>query len=200
MDQVTRAFGLFQRFRPHGDGVAAVFDGIPHAAEYIDRLQSVYRAAYHDDWSGDAYFVVRYPQAASTAELASFGMEYVAGLRFLSGMLAKRGQPRLDQYLGRVTNAAVVPLAAARRMNDDDILVYEGVGEFMGELYDYEHPIIKLSEAYYSVACDYWLAWYLQWPYFTERIPKDVFLPYFELWARGHGCIFQGTSLYLVPA
>jgi hypothetical protein len=115
-------------------------------------------------------------------------------------MLAKRWQPRLDRYLAGVSGAVVVPSAAASRENDDDILVYEVVGDFMEEFYDYEHPIIKPREAYYSVACDYYLAWYLQWPYFAERIRRDVFRPYFELWARGHGCVFQGSSLCLVAA
>jgi hypothetical protein len=115
-------------------------------------------------------------------------------------LLAKRGQPHLDRYLASVSGAVVVPSAGASRMNDDDTLVYEAVGDFMGEHYDYEHPIIKLREAYYSVACDFCLAWYLQWPYFRQKIGQDVFRPYFELWARGHGCVFQGSSLCLVAA
>jgi hypothetical protein len=200
MDEVERAFGMFQQFRPHGDGVQAVFDGILRAAEYVERLRSVYRAAYHQDWARDVYFIVRSPQAASLEELAGFGMEYVGGLRFLSAMLAKRGQPRLDRYLASVSRAVVVPSAGASRMNADDTLVYEAVRDFMGEFYDYDHPIIKLREAYYSVACDYCLAWYLQWPYFKEKIAPDVFRPYFQLWARGHGCVFHGTSLCLVAA
>jgi len=200
MDDVECAFGLFQQFRPDGVGVEVVFDGVPNASEYVERLRTIYRAAYHDDWDRDVYFIVRSPQAASPEELAAFGMEYVAGLRFLSGMLAKRGHPRLDKYLASVTGAVVVPHATANRMNDDDTLVYEAVSDFMGEFYNYEHPIIKLREAYYSVACNYYLGWYLQWPYFSEKIPRDVFRPFFELWVRGYGCVFQGSSLCLVAA
>lgn len=200
MDEVERAFGLFQQYRPHGVGVEAVFDGIPHATEYVKRLRSVYRASYHEDWARDVYFIVRSPRAASLEELAAFGMEYLSGLRLLSAMLAERGQPRLDRYLASVSGAVVSPSAAANRMNDDDIMVCEAVGDFMGEFYDYEHPIIKLREAYYSVACDYFLGWYLQWPFFRKRIPRDVFRPYFELWAHGFGCVFQRGSLLLVAA
>lgn len=200
MDEVERTFGLFQQFRPHGEGVEGVFDRVPNASEYMERLRSVYRAAYHQDWARDTYFIVRSSHAAAPEDVASLGMEYVSGLRFLSAMLARRGQPRLDKYLSRVTRAVVVPPAEANRMNDDDTLVSEAVGDFMREFYDYEHPIVKLREAFYSVACDYSLGWYLQWPYFRERIPRDVFRPYFELWARGHGCIFQGSLLCLVAA
>jgi hypothetical protein len=200
MDDVERASGLFQQFRPLGNGVEAVFDSVPNANAYVRRLRSVYCAAYHQDWARDVYFIVRSPQPASLEELANFGMQYVSGLRFLSAMLAKRGQPRLDRYLASVSKAVVVPFAGPSRMNDDDTLVHEAVKDFMGEFYDYEHAIIKLREAYYSVACDYHLAWYLQWPYFSEKIPRDVFGPYFELWARGRGCVFQGSSPCLVGA
>jgi hypothetical protein len=198
MDEVKRTFGLFQQFRPHGDDVEAVFDGVPNASAYIERIRFVCRAAFHQDWARDAYFVVRSPQPASLEELAGLGMEYVASLRFLSAMLAKRDQPHLDRYLASVNKVVVKPSARANGMNDDDSLVYEAVGDFLSEFYDFKHPIIKLREAYYSVACNYYLAWYLQWPFFSKKISQDVFRPYFELWARGYGCAFQGTSLCLI--
>lgn len=62
-------------------------------------------------------------------------------------------------------------------------------------LRDYDHPAVKLDEGFYSAACDYWLGWYLQWPYFRGRVPRDVFRPYFELWARGCDVAFRGGSL-----
>ncbi len=43
MNDEDRWFGVFQGYRPHGEGAEEVFAGFPDAAEYVERLQSVCR-------------------------------------------------------------------------------------------------------------------------------------------------------------
>lgn len=187
-----RWFGVFQGYRPHGDGVEAVFADVPDAADYVARVRAMCRAAYHDGWEHDAYFVVRTPAPAADEELVGLGEDLLGGLRLLAVFAGRRD---LHEYLDGVTRVVVVPLGGCDRMHDDHTLVHEAVGDILGAYRDYDDPTVKLREGFYSAACDYWLGWYLQWPYFHGRVPRDVFRPYFELWARGCEIAFQGDSL-----
>jgi hypothetical protein len=197
VDNEDQWYGVFQGYRPHGDGVEELFNGVPDAPEYVERLQSVCRAAYHDGWVQDAYFVVRTPQPASNEELIALGQELLGGLRLIAVLATLSGSRELHAYLSGISGVTVVPTAGLDREHDDHLLVHESVRDIMRGFYDYGHRIIQLREGYYSVACNYWLAWYLQWPYFRQWVPRDVFRPYFELWARGCRVGFQGDSLCL---
>ena len=61
MNDEDRWFGIFQGYRPRGDCVEEVFAGVPDAPEKAARLRLDCRAAFHPDWTRDAYFVVRTP-------------------------------------------------------------------------------------------------------------------------------------------
>src|SRR4051794_32717661 len=106
MDDENRWYGVFQGYRPHGDGVEEVFAGLPDAPEYAERVRSVCRAAFHPDWARDAYFVVRAPGPATDEELVGFGQELLSGLRLLAVLAGRRD---LYEYLSRVSRVAVVP-------------------------------------------------------------------------------------------
>ncbi len=171
--------------------------GLPDAPEYAARLRSVYQAAFHDDWAQDAYFVVRTPVPATDDELIRFGLELLRGLRLLAKLAIRSGGEELHEYLCGVNQVVVVQPGGCDPSHDDHLMVHESVGDILSRYYDYGHDAVQLREGFYSVACDYWLAWYLQWPYFRRWMPQDVFRPYFELWARGCEIAFQCNSLYI---
>jgi hypothetical protein len=63
-------------------------------------------------------------------------------------------------------------------------------------------PWVKeLEEAFYSIACDYYLAWHLMWPWLRGASPvEEPFRPYLDLWRRGVDLRFESESsvfLYL---
>lgn len=195
MDDADRWFGVFQGYRPAGEGVEAVFEGMPDAAEYAARIRAVCRAADHDDWARDAYFVVRRRRPAPSVDLIAAGHDLLSGLKLIAEIVARSGRPELKEYLGRVRQVEVGPPGTGDRGHDDHALVHEGVGDYLGSLDDDDHPAVRLREGFYSVACDYWLAWYLQWPYYRTWVERDVFRPYYELWASGCEVAFRGHSL-----
>jgi hypothetical protein len=197
VDHRDRSFGLFQNYRPYGNGVEEVFASVPNAGEYVSRLRLAYGAAYHEEWYRDAYFVVRSPQRLPDSELAALGMELVSGLRYLASLLAQGGQREFDGYLQWVQQTAFDGPDRVVSVSNEDALVHEAVGDFLNSFYVRGDRIEQLGEAYYSIACDYWLGWYLQWPYFSARLHRDVFRPYFELWACGCSCCFRGKRLCL---
>ncbi|MNI58809.1 hypothetical protein D3C73_1139370 [compost metagenome] len=52
-----------------------------------------------------------------------------------------------------------------------------------------------LDEAYYSIACDYWISYYLQWHRYGLK--GDPFAPYFELYRLGYSAVFAENKLYI---
>jgi hypothetical protein len=74
-----------------------------------------------------------------------------------------------------------------------DAEVYETVFEIINEHKDYNAPIEILDEAYYSIACDYWISYYLQWNRYGLK--GDPFAPYFELYKLGYNAVFAGKKL-----
>lgn len=195
MDDEDRWYGVFQGYRPHGDGVEEVFAGLPDADEYVARIKAVCAASYHDDWARDGYFVVRRPRPATEDELLALGRELLDGLRVLA-RAAGRESRRLLSLLPTSAAVEVFPAEAFDRKHPDHLDVLDEVRSAMPPR-DFGDRVIQLREGFYSVACDFWLAYYLQWPYYRGRVPQDVFRPYFDLWARGYRCAVQGGSLRL---
>jgi hypothetical protein len=94
-----------------------------------------------------------------------------------------------------VSKVEIVPPEVCSRKQDDHLSVHDPLCDILRGFYDYEDLAVQLREGFYSVACDYWLGWYLQWPYFQKQVPQDVFRPYFELWERGCEVAFREDSL-----
>lgn len=189
-------YGLFQQFRPNGDGIEQAFAGIPDSDEYVERLLEIFQATDNETCATDAYFIVRFPLATSTDELHRLGREMIGGFRSLADRI---GNAELSQYLGSVTGPEIVDPSRMNRSNDDNLLVMEATGDFLNAIGDSENPIVNMSEAFYSVACDFFLKYYLMWPAYSKQIGIgcDVFRPYFELWRRGVELSFEGQVLQL---
>jgi hypothetical protein len=192
LDDEDRWFGIFQGFRPDGAGVRKFFADSPDADDLVARIQLVCKAAHHDEWARDAYFVVRRPTPATDEELIAFGRELLGELRTLAPIL---GQRDLIEGLGRIDRVEVVPPGACDRSCDDHLTIHESLGDSLGARRNRRHPASKYREGYYSVACDYWLGWFLQWPAYRHLTERDTFRPYFELWARGAEIAFQDGAL-----
>jgi hypothetical protein len=193
-----RWYGVFQGYRPRGDGVEEVFAGLPDAPEYAARIRSVCQVTLYERWAQDAYFVVHTPQPEPDEQLIGFGQELLRGLRLIAVFATLSGKRELHEYLSGVSRVVVAPPGKCNRNHEDHQFVHETVGDILRGFQDYSHRIVQLREGFYSVACDYWLAWYLQWPYFHKWVPQDVFRPYFDLWSRGCEVAFRGEVLCIV--
>ncbi len=184
---------LFHWFRPDGIGLESALSFLPDAPRYVERLLRVYRAAKHPTSNRDAYFVVRSPEAATKAKIVAMGKEYLANLRVLAGAV---GNAEFTSCLASVTRVQVVPADQLNPESDEGLTVYEAISDFFGYAHD-DDPIRLLREAYYSIACDPYLALYLQWPYYEHLCSVDCFEPYFRLWQHGYSCAFDVSTLKL---
>lgn len=190
----TNTFGLFQRFRPDGEGLEAVFEPIPHGERLLARLRPVYAATNGPESMNDAYFVVRSPQPWQPAEVEPIAHAFLDNLRHLARTI---DDPELSDLLAATRSVRFEDIESEAYESDEHLCVYETVGDWLIEVTDYSDLVPALKEAYYSVACDPWLSDYLRWPYYERFCPRDVFAPYFELWRRGLRFAFDQGSLIL---
>ena len=64
-------------------------------------------------------------------------------------------------------------------------------GEWVIDSPKLDAKIWVLSEAYYSIDCDYLLSAYLQYPNYAQRPQEDFLKPYFELYLAGRQVAFE---------
>jgi hypothetical protein len=80
-------------------------------------------------------------------------------------------------------------------------MIYGAVTGWFHTLEPVPSEVRLLEEAFYSMACDYQLCWYIMWPLYRESTAiKDPFAPYFQLWIRGAGFRFTSKDLLTVYA
>ncbi|HPF41773.1 MAG TPA: hypothetical protein P5081_17570 [Phycisphaerae bacterium] len=192
---------LFQKFRPHGDGVDAVFEGLEGGDELLERLLPVYQwtaEGFATESAIDAYFVVRHPPR--TAHLADYLRRH---LEKMAEITQDCGRNDLSDILRRIHTINEVEGERPPPDSDDtlDTEIYEVVGDWFLELTPMRSKALLLHEAYYTIACDYDLASYLMWPLYRDSTNiVDPFAPYFELWRHGASIQFEpenGATIYV---
>lgn len=180
--------GFFQCFRPEGAGIEQIFAGLGKADELVSRLRGVYRATAPGRSEGAAYFVVDVPPALGKRRALDLGRQHLDALERI-------GHAASDTELEGYAAAARVEIleceAPERSRNPADgpeaeIIVYETCCDWHSGLVANGHQAELLEEAYYYIACDYYLAWYLLWPIYRDSTTvQEPFSAYFELWRHG---------------
>jgi hypothetical protein len=186
-------FGLFQMFMPEGDGVEAVFEPLEDGNTYLQRILPIYGMLDPADFSEDSfpgYFIAKRVETSEEV-LIGYGRQFIEGLKELLDE-----EEEVSTYLAAIQQIEILPpgqIAAIRRLSDAD--VYEALFDVINSCRKYEEPIDILGEAYYSIACDYWISYYLQWPRFGLK--GDPLAPYFELYRRGYAAVFSEGKLFI---
>ncbi|CAI6082685.1 hypothetical protein PAECIP112173_03654 [Paenibacillus sp. JJ-100] len=212
--EADHLYGFFQWFMPTGEGVERVFEPIPEGQRFLNRIRPIYAMLNPEDFTGESvpgYFNGGREQA-SNAELHRLGEELIRGLKRLFSIVAEDDEvadmaKEALQELESMKEVIVLPPGeigkleqrAVQGTNEDaSDMVYEALGELLSSRTDYDEAIEILNEAYYSIACDYWVAYYLQWPrYQGLQEAENCLYPYFELYRYGYNLHWTQTTLYI---
>ncbi len=184
--------GIFQRFRPAGNGLEGLYKDLPHAGEYHRRLDRLFAAAGEDrrpNGGRDAYFVVRNPPPMS-AEVAEF--QAIRWLESLLAMATKAAATGLMAQLDPVPRIRVLVGAPPKQPKSDldSFPLLKAIKVDAAALTDGIAQqclvVLLLRDAYYFAACDAMLRDYLLWPAYAEHFADpDPMSGYFELWRHG---------------
>ncbi|MEO2214598.1 hypothetical protein ABGV40_27385 [Paenibacillus amylolyticus] len=212
--EADHLYGLFQWFMPSGAGVERVFEPIPDGQRFLDRIRPIYEMLNPEDFACE--YVPGYfnggNEPASEAMLRGLGEKLVQNLKSLFSMVPEDDEAadvanEALQDLASLTEVVVLPTSEINKLEqrliqgtdeEDGEVVYEALGELLSSRSDYDETIELLSEAYYSIACDYWIAYYLQWPrYQGLQEAEDCLHPYFELYRYGYNLHWTQNKLFI---
>lgn len=192
-------YGYFQMYMPSGEGGERTFAPLADGEAYCRRIARIYDMLDPKDFEGDTvpgYFNGK-SEAQSEEVLKEYGNKHILELRQLLEKHADaEDAAEAILYLGAIDEVVVLPpdKLAQYRMQYEP-MVHETLFELISEHKDYDEPVEILSEAFYSIACDYWISYYLQWHRYG--LSGDPFAPYFELYQLGYSAIFSGNKLYI---
>ncbi|MGO4530396.1 hypothetical protein AB4Z30_15040 [Paenibacillus sp. 2TAF8] len=212
--EAEHLYGFFQWFMPSGAGVERVFEPIPEGQLFLNRLRPIYVMLNPEDFTGEyvpGYFNGGY-EVASEETLRKLGLELIVGLKSLFSMVPEDDESaditkEALQELACVQEVVVLPQGELGKLEqraiqgtdeEDSEAIYEALGDLLSSRRDYDEAIEILSEAYYSIACDYWVAYYLQWPrYEGLQEAENCLYPYFELYRYGYNLHWTQTKLFI---
>lgn len=212
--EADHLYGFFQWFMPSGAGVERLFEPIPDGQRFLDRIRPIYEMLNPEDFAGEyvpGYFNGGHEDASETT-LRGLGEKLIQGLKRLFSMVweedkAADGAKEALQDLARLSEVIVLPPGEIGKLEqraiqgtdeEDSQAVYEALGDLLSSRSNYDEAIEILNEAYYSIACDYWVAYYLQWPrYEGLQEAENCLYPYFELYRYGYNLHWTQTKLYI---
>ncbi|WP_102274359.1 hypothetical protein [Cytobacillus massiliigabonensis] len=192
-------YGYFQMYMPDGIGVEATFEPLEDGHAYLQRILQIYEMLKPEDFSGPAvpgYFTSKASNVPNEI-LIDYGRQFIQGLKDLILESSEKAVTiESADYLLGIEEIKILPpgsIDGIRQQYDPEI--YETIFDIISEQKEYDEPIEVLDEAYYSIACDYWISYYLQWHRY--RLNGDPFAAYFELYRRGYSAIFSENKLYI---
>ncbi|MCE5173709.1 hypothetical protein LQV63_31275 [Paenibacillus profundus] len=192
-------YGYFQMYMPSGKGVEATFEPLKDGDAYLQQIVRIYEMLDPEDFGGETvpgYFNSKTKEVPEDV-LKGHGEQLIKGLKELLDEFAEwDGTAEAAAYLSGIEEVQLLPhgkIDTIRQSYDPD--VYEALFEVVSEHKDYDEPIEMLDEAYYSIACDYWISYYLQWHRYGLK--GDPFAPYFELYRLGYSALFSEHKLYI---
>ncbi|MFB6364181.1 hypothetical protein ACFCP7_08970 [Paenibacillus elgii] len=192
-------YGYFQIFMPSGEGVEAVFAPLANGEAYLKRLAPIYDMLDPEDFKGDSVPGYFNGKSGSVSEdvLRGYGEQLITGMKQLMEEHADvDGIAEAISYLAGVHQIVILPRGEIGQYREKyDPILHEILFEIVSEHKNLDEPVQILSEAYYSIACDYWISYYLQWHRFD--LAGDPLAPYFELYRMGYNLVFSGSNLYI---
>lgn len=182
--------GFFQSFRPNGQALEPLFRDIPGGDEIYSRLKQIYAAtasSYQRGTETDAYFIVRKPQKIDIDMLSRSAAAQLTNWRRIAEQNQELELVDLLTPLPDINVSTDEPPPVDPNDNDSlDVLIYEVQGDWHDSLSPLCSYAEWMREAFYHIACDYYLAQYVTWPWYQRSSSiDDPFKPHFQMWLRG---------------
>ncbi|MGG3280981.1 hypothetical protein [Paenibacillus solani] len=192
-------YGYFQMYMPNGKGVEETFEPLADGDAYLQRILRIYEMLDPEDFRGSeipGYFNSKVCDEPNE-QLIDYGKQFIQSLKELINECSEKNDTTdAAVYLSGIKEIRIVSDGSINDIREQyDAGIYDTIFDIISNHKDYDEPIEVLDEAYYSIACDYWISYYLQWHRYG--LEGDPFAPYFELYKRGYSAIFAENKLYI---
>jgi len=172
--------GMFDRYRPHGDGLERLLGNGAVERAVRDRLKAALAAAAPGNPPGVS--------RVTDAQLADILASWLRGAGTVAD-LAGDAQALRELALAQVV---AVPSPGAAIDDDRATLLYETVTDFLARWQPGASPLFLLKEAVWSLADDYFLMAWILWP--AHALDNDQALDaldgFFEAWRHRLRVVF----------
>jgi hypothetical protein len=161
--------GLFQKFRPRGEGIDKLFEPLEDGPALAERMRRIF---LHDlsDGTDDFFFIPRPATDHLEDTVDVHVQQFMHNLLTLlpPGAAAHKVISAIDD------SEYVLPGALRNADSGEYAALYNGISAWEMKRSDDDHPITVLNEAFRSVNGDPWLAIWMKWPVIGKGIVVDV--------------------------
>ncbi|MEM8672213.1 MAG: hypothetical protein AAGG48_32160 [Planctomycetota bacterium] len=181
--------GFLNDFRSRRSELSSLFADIPHGREVCQRVFNIFDAASSGDTPGrtDLYCVVRRPKPVQATHLKDAATEL---LKNWCSMAEQQEEQELVDFLTPLPEIQLsyspAPDIDPNDCNSLDVYIYDTQTDWHCYLKPVSEHSSWMREAFYYLNCDYYLARYATWPWYSDSSQlDDPYLPYFKLWSHG---------------
>ncbi|MEO1616113.1 MAG: apolipoprotein acyltransferase [Planctomycetota bacterium] len=184
--------GFFQLFRPDGEKLEGLYDGVDVGDELSERLEFLFRVAGENrrpQGGRDAYFIVRNSPKLPLEHAELFAAQWLEGLRDVATSVGDSATAERLRVPPKIRFLEGLPPKHPRDP-DEQVPLLKCIQNDCSKLTQKVTPPGSLAElmakAYYFIACDAMLRDFLMWPLFREATAiTDPLRGYFMLWVHG---------------
>ena len=171
---------FFHRFRPTGDGLGEIYDGVEHGDAVTQRIKAVMRMDGAD--TGMAV-ECRNPKPTDDAKALSLAKKAISNINKLAGELGDEELEEMFRPAGFEMKSGQLSKYRQNNLTHDRFCVMCEVAD--GIMFDSKAAGAVMFEAAYTLAHNFPLAYNIQWPiYAADFKTKDPFKPFFDMWCQ----------------
>lgn len=198
-DLSDQFYAYFQCFMPNGKDIEKIFSPLNKGDLLLERIRPIYKITEAQTLKQlDAGVIPGYfcPTPSQNKEnLLDYAQEYIDDLKIFAQFIK-------DQTLTTLLNQvkSIIVVNQKQQLETEDTLnlhLYETISMWGLDNSDESGLIEILSEAYYSISCDYSLSYYLQYPVLKNKPTIDFLKAYYKIWKLGYHSKFSSKELLL---
>jgi hypothetical protein len=173
------SFGLFQMLSSRPKLIDSIFTPFKHKDELVKRIKDLFNL--FDNQTQDAYFIPKNSKLMNS-EIRTLCESHLASLEYFA---KSTDDSHLLGIINKISKIEEDSITKEDLNSSASIVIYENVGDAISNLGYLDDSFSFLRDAYYSIACDYILSFYLTWPQIKHNFENDLFKPYYELYSNG---------------
>lgn len=197
-DLTSQFYGYFQIFMPNGIGLKKVFEPLENGNALYERVFEIFKSTeknfneLSEKGLTPGYFCP--PTVENENTLIEKGNQFISNLILFAEITNDKA---FIKMVNSIKNVEVISSKKCNKENETNIIFHEIIDDWFINNTNCKITLEVLSEAYYSIGCDYYLSYYFQYPRYEHKLNNDVFKPYFEIWKSGHVCWFESEKLII---
>ena len=181
---------FYHRFRPNGEGLEEVFDSVEHGTAIVNRIKAVMKM---DGTDKGMALECRAPKPIDDAKAITLAKKAVANVKQLA--IELDDEEISTMFTAREFQIKSGQLSKYRQNSVTDervCIMCEAVDDIMIRS---DAAAAVMFEAAYTLAHDFPLAYYIQWPAVASDFnTEDPFKPFFDLWCHKVKWRFNKTN------